>query len=81
MCHLRVEEDLPAKMVEAEETQVSRTLASHLTTLGYNYTSFLPVSQERGEGSSKDKVMKKCHYIILSDALMAWERECPLCNI
>lgn len=47
MCHLRVEEDLPAKMVEAEETQVSRTLASHLTTLGYNYTSFTCLTGKR----------------------------------
>ena len=40
MCHLKADEDLIAKTVEDEETQVSLTLARHLTTLGYNYTSF-----------------------------------------
>jgi len=50
VCHLRVDEDLIAKTVEAEEMQVSLTLASHVTTLGYNYTSFTCLIGTRYKG-------------------------------
>lgn len=40
MCHVKADEDLIAKTVEDEETHVSLTLARHLATLGYSYTSF-----------------------------------------
>lgn len=68
MCHLREDEGRrTVKMTRTEETHVSLTPASHLTTPGLSFlipkgniiTPALPVSQVQGKVNVTDEIMKK----------------------
>ena len=68
MCHLREDaEQRTAKMTGIEETHVSLTPASHLTTPGLSFlipkgniiTPALSISEVQGKVNVPDKIMKK----------------------